>query len=746
MIVDIFKGINATILAYGQTGSGKTFSICGGESFDDRGLIPRTINIVFDELGVRGGMEDTTFKCLISFTEVFGESVYDLLDPMKSTQALEDWTKVQIMEGDEGLTLRNVNVFEVSSEEDALNLFFMGTTNRATSSTPMNHASSRSHAIFTIVVESESRSGTKLLARSGKVNLVDLAGSERLYKVENSKSMIKEGKSINLSLHFLEKVIVSLRDQAKKMAAANLHHRHQNRGSFHDVVGANGSVTNAVNAAKGAVLVNGGGVTKLQLTNGYGHIPYRNSVLTSILRDSLGGNCKSCFLITLAAEEDHFEESVSTARFGQRCGEIQVKVSANVEVDLNSRIHDLQQALKRLQHDMAIVEEEKANLLLALEEKTSEIEGLQDNNTRPVSEEDLAICQVAASMIASAMRHNESDNFDPVHPSVRHVIEHELSDLRPPMAHEVIRLVVDMATEMLQEAARTTIAYQNRLHHAALQKGMSMSTIDSKEDEFFTASVRPVELDITHPSLRIQQAGVEDSRTRPPSPMHTQYLAATSRTLSRDPSMYTFNTQTSAADHTRGESGKSIPDSLSGVFPGSSATCLHRDSTGASGWSRKTKLLIEGATVISHGHYGNYKVKYCFVSKDLQTIFWKDMFEKREPKSMPVNECSNFRVETESQCFRIKTPGGVMLSFTDDSNKTHEFEFPCQAMTSEENEKRVLKWVELLSEVKDGKRNWMDDSQRDNQQAFAHSPEKRSSQLVSSRSQSGASIGRFFGM
>jgi hypothetical protein len=104
--------------------------MCGGETFEERGLIPRTINLVFEELGIRQQSDEGNFKCLISFTEVFGEAVYDLLDPMKSTQALEDWSKVQISEGDEGLTLRNINVFEVSTEVDALNLFFMGSTNR----------------------------------------------------------------------------------------------------------------------------------------------------------------------------------------------------------------------------------------------------------------------------------------------------------------------------------------------------------------------------------------------------------------------------------------------------------------------------------------------------------------------------------------------------------------------------------------------------------------------------------------
>ena len=185
----------------------------------------------------------------------------------------------------------------------------------------MNQASSRSHAIFTIVVESEARRGNKKLARAGKVNLVDLAGSERLYKEANSQAMLKEGKAINLSLHFLEQVIVNLRDQAKKAAATTRHRQHRHPGNeAPPLVGCGSSGS----SHKGPVHASGSAhahthTHSQQQSHGLGHIPYRNSVLTNMLRDSLGGNCKSCFLLTLSAEEEHFEESVSTARCALSC-------------------------------------------------------------------------------------------------------------------------------------------------------------------------------------------------------------------------------------------------------------------------------------------------------------------------------------------------------------------------------------------------------------------------------------------
>jgi kinesin family member 6/9 len=104
--------------------------MCGGESYQERGLIPRTLGLVFEELHYREQNDQKSFKCLISFTEVFGEAVYDLLDADKQYQPLEEWSRVQIFETEDGLTLRNINVFEVTSEEEALNLFFMGTVNR----------------------------------------------------------------------------------------------------------------------------------------------------------------------------------------------------------------------------------------------------------------------------------------------------------------------------------------------------------------------------------------------------------------------------------------------------------------------------------------------------------------------------------------------------------------------------------------------------------------------------------------
>jgi hypothetical protein len=112
--------------------------------------------------------------------------VYDLLDEEQRRSPPEQWATVQVFEAEQGIVLRNLNVFEVSSEDEALQLFFLGSKHRTASSTAMNLFSSRSHAIFTLLIETESVQDSRKIYTSGKINLVDLAGSERMYKVRRT--------------------------------------------------------------------------------------------------------------------------------------------------------------------------------------------------------------------------------------------------------------------------------------------------------------------------------------------------------------------------------------------------------------------------------------------------------------------------------------------------------------------------------------------------------------------------------
>jgi kinesin family protein 6/9 len=180
----VLEGFSCTVFAYGQTGSGKTYTIFGGDSFAERGLIPRSLGSLFSELKVKKmKIPSFSFKCQVSFTEIYKETVYDLLEPNRTSLVREEWTPVQLLEGVNGLVLKNLSVYDVESEEEALQLFFMGNNSRLTTATAMNAVSSRSHAVFTVVLESEGIKADQTVFTSSKINLVDLAGSERMYKV-----------------------------------------------------------------------------------------------------------------------------------------------------------------------------------------------------------------------------------------------------------------------------------------------------------------------------------------------------------------------------------------------------------------------------------------------------------------------------------------------------------------------------------------------------------------------------------
>lgn len=325
------------------------------------------------------------FKCQLSFTEIYKENVYDLLDPLKKEKSIEQWLPVQVYEGENGIILKNVNVYEINTEEEALNLFFMGNTNRITSSTVMNSASSRSHAIFSMIIESEGIRGDRTVMTSGKINFVDLAGSERMYKSNNSKALIDEAKSINLALHYLEQVIISLRDEARSQQSKN------------------GKIKSS-------------------------HIPYRNSLLTSMLRDSLGGNCQSCFILTISPEKSNFEESISTLRFGQRCGEVKLKVSANTMVGLPDQLKELTVKIKGLEKQILSAEYQKQQLLEDLDLEKSKRRFACEPRT--LSNDEKLECKICVqNLLAAAKEALDNPDDESENETNRAIIEKSQEDL-----------------------------------------------------------------------------------------------------------------------------------------------------------------------------------------------------------------------------------------------------------------------------------------------------------------------------
>ncbi|XP_043515434.1 kinesin-like protein KIF6 [Frieseomelitta varia] len=301
VVESALDGYNGTIFAYGQTASGKTHTITGDLEDENRGIIPRTLQFLFDAIQKR---PENVYSIEVAYLEIYNEIGYDLLDRRQqrdfAVTRLENLPRISIREDEVGkLHLKNLTFYCVRNLEDAFELLLLGDNNRVIADTPMNLQSSRSHCIFTIIVSAK-QFGAEQYKRA-KVHLVDLAGSERVYKCSITGTILTEAKHINLSLHYLEQVIVSLGQES------------------------------------------------------VGHIPYRNSLLTSILRDSLGGNCQTIMLATISVHFSNLEETVSTCRFAQRVALIKNYLKLNFETDVQSENALLRAENERLKQQIKVL-------------------------------------------------------------------------------------------------------------------------------------------------------------------------------------------------------------------------------------------------------------------------------------------------------------------------------------------------------------------------------------------------------
>lgn len=292
LVLGALDGVNCSVFAYGQTGSGKTFTICGGkgaESYDNRGIIPRTLACIFDAIDRR--QDDATFIISMSFIEVYKEVGYDLLSKdFGSNTAM--WPVVTVSFVGEEPVLRGAKRVTIASEEEGLHQYYMGDTHRTVAETPHNLNSSRSHCLCTIFIEaSDPESRTK---RTSKIQIVDLAGSERLKPYEqgsqSDKVLMGQAVAINVSLFNLSLVIMAL-NQAR------------NRGP----------------------------------------VPYRNSFLTKVLKDALGGNAKAVMVATVNPSDAALPETISTCRFAQNVANVQTYARVNEAQDPELVIAGLRQ-------------------------------------------------------------------------------------------------------------------------------------------------------------------------------------------------------------------------------------------------------------------------------------------------------------------------------------------------------------------------------------------------------------------
>ncbi|NWV60254.1 KI13B protein, partial [Malurus elegans] len=304
ILQNAFEGYNACIFAYGQTGSGKSYTMMG--TADQPGLIPRLCSGLF-ERAQKEENEEQSFKVEVSYMEIYNEKVRDLLDPKGSRQSL----KVR-EHSVYGPYVDGLSKLAVASYKDIESLMSEGNKSRTVAATNMNEESSRSHAVFKIILTHtlyDTQSGTSG-EKVGKLSLVDLAGSERATKTGAAGDRLKEGSNINKSLTTLGLVISALADQAAG----------KNKNKF---------------------------------------VPYRDSVLTWLLKDSLGGNSKTAMVATVSPAADNYDETLSTLRYADRAKNI--VNHAVVNEDPNARIiRELREEVEKLREQLTKAEAMKS--------------------------------------------------------------------------------------------------------------------------------------------------------------------------------------------------------------------------------------------------------------------------------------------------------------------------------------------------------------------------------------------------
>ncbi|XP_047068624.1 kinesin-like protein KIN-14F [Lolium rigidum] len=299
LIRSVMDGYNVCIFAYGQTGSGKTYTMSGPDITAEGtlGVNYRSLNDLFD---ISQNRSDTTaYDVRVQMIEIYNEQVRDLLMTDGSTKRLEIRNNSHV----NGLNIPDANLVPVKCAQDVLDLMKLGHRNRAVGSTALNERSSRSHSVLTVHVQGkEIISGSTL---KGCLHLVDLAGSERVDKSEAAGERLTEAKHINKSLSALGDVIAALAQKSS-------------------------------------------------------HVPYRNSKLTQVLQDALGGQAKTLMFVHVNPESDSFGETISTLKFAERVATIELG-AARVNKE-GAQVKDLKEEIGKLKSALDEKEREAAQL------------------------------------------------------------------------------------------------------------------------------------------------------------------------------------------------------------------------------------------------------------------------------------------------------------------------------------------------------------------------------------------------
>ncbi|CAH1183715.1 unnamed protein product [Phaedon cochleariae] len=323
-----FRGYNACLFAYGQTGSGKSYSMMGKnmceiidiDSQQFTGITPRFCRNLFDRISK---LENSAASVEVSYFEIYNEKIHDLL---ANSNAMNR-APLKVREHPElGPYIVDLSVHVVKSYKELRNWLLIGNKNRATAATVMNEKSSRSHSIFSIELCLSEGLIEEGSSRRSRVSLVDLAGSERLGNSHNTEEKIREGVCINKSLLTLGKVISALSDQKKNQ-----------------------------------------------------FVPYRDSVLTWLLRESLGGNSLTSMLATISPANTHLDETLATLRYACQARSIinRARVNENPHDRLIRELRSEVERLRALRKDFERTSLSSSSLIMVNDSSNEELEELR---------------------------------------------------------------------------------------------------------------------------------------------------------------------------------------------------------------------------------------------------------------------------------------------------------------------------------------------------------------------------------
>ncbi|XP_037353123.1 kinesin-like protein KIF11 isoform X2 [Talpa occidentalis] len=303
---EVIMGYNCTIFAYGQTGTGKTFTMEGERSPNEEytweedplaGIIPRTLHQIFEKLTDNG----TEFSVKVSLLEIYNEELFDLLNP--SSDVSERLQMFDDPRNKRGVIIKGLEEITVHNKDEVYQILEKGAAKRTTAATLMNAYSSRSHSVFSVTIHmKETTIDGEELVKIGKLNLVDLAGSENIGRSGAVDKRAREAGNINQSLLTLGRVITALVERTP-------------------------------------------------------HVPYRESKLTRILQDSLGGRTRTSIIATISPASLNLEETLSTLEYAHRAKNIMNKPEVNQKLTKKALIKEYTEEIERLKRDLAATRE-----------------------------------------------------------------------------------------------------------------------------------------------------------------------------------------------------------------------------------------------------------------------------------------------------------------------------------------------------------------------------------------------------